>query len=298
MTALSGVDIAWARPTVAQIKATGAHWVARYFSNDPSKNLHANEVAGYPAAGLGIVVVWETTTGRAQAGHAAGVADGQAAETQRKAVGLPSDMVLHFAVDEDTSWASVAPYFAGVATVIGQHRTGVYGGYTVIEGAAAAGYRYLWQTTAWSAGRWSSHATIRQTGGTTLAGGADWDTATMPDFGQYPRPTTPTPETDVPLTQADATLNANTLLALKKDDPTTTNDATKPLGNILWDTGMNAFQANNGVKAIQKQLAAGVPLSLGDDQVAAVADRLAGNTSFVTALAHAIGADLAARLQS
>lgn len=295
---LSGIDIAWDRPTVAQIKSTGARWVARYFSNDATKNLHADEVKAYPAAGIGVVVVWETTTGRARAGRAAGVADAQAAEVQRKAVGLPIGMILHFAVDEDTTWASVEPYFAGVASVIGQLRTGVYGGFKVIEGAAAAGYRYLWQTTAWSAGHWSAHATIRQTGGTTLAGGADWDTAMVPDFGQYPRPTAPTPETDVPLTQADATLNANVLLAQQKDDPTTTNDAKKPLGNILWDTGMNAFQANNGVKAIQKQLASGVPLTLSDDQVAAIADRLAANPTFVTALAHAIGGDLAARMQS
>lgn len=186
-----GIDVAWARPTVAQIKGTGARWVARYFSKDSSKNLHPGEVASYKAAGLGIVVVWETTAGRARAGHAAGVADAQAAEAQRKAVGLPADMPLHFAVDTDTDWAHVTAYFDGAASVLGRARTGVYGGFKVIEGAAAAGYRYLWQTVAWSGGHWSSHATIRQTGSTTLAGGADRDTALTPDFGQYPRPSAP-----------------------------------------------------------------------------------------------------------
>lgn len=186
-----GIDVAWARPTVAQIKASGAHWVARYFSKDSSKNLHASEVAAYPTAGLGIVVVWETTAGRARAGHAAGVADAQAADAQRKAVGLPADMPLHFAVDTDTDWAHVAAYFAGAASVLGRARVGVYGGFKVIEGAAAAGHKYLWQTVAWSGGRWSTHATIRQTGSTTLAGGADRDTAMTPDFGQYPRPSAP-----------------------------------------------------------------------------------------------------------
>ncbi|NUR03056.1 MAG: DUF1906 domain-containing protein [Streptomyces sp.] len=198
---LTGVDIAWDRPTVAAIQKVGAHFVARYLSTDPNKNITAAEVTAYRGAGIGTVVVWETTTGRATAGRAAGVADAQAAEVERKAVGLPSDMPIHFAVDEDTTWSSVAAYMSGAASVLGQQRVGVYGGYKVIEGAAAAGYRYLWQTVAWSGGLWSTHATIRQTGGTTLNGGADWDTAETPDFGQYPRPTTPQ-EIDMDATQA------------------------------------------------------------------------------------------------
>jgi hypothetical protein len=196
-----GVDIAWARPSVAQIQGTGARFVARYLSTDPSKNLTAAEVTAYRAAGLGTVVVWETTTGRARAGMAAGQADARAAEAQRKTVGLPGDMPIHFAVDEDTTWSSVAPYMAGAVSVLGQARVGVYGGYQVIEGAAGAGFRFLWQTTAWSGGRWSSHATIRQTGGTTLGGDADWDTAMTADYGQYPRPTA-APEEDMTPDQA------------------------------------------------------------------------------------------------
>jgi hypothetical protein len=192
-----GVDIAWARPTVAAILATGAHWVARYLSTDSSKNLTAAEVREYAAAGLGTVVVWETTAGRATAGYAAGAADARAADAQRKGDGLPAGMPIHFAVDEDTNWASVAQYFAGAASVLGQARVGVYGGMAVIDGAYAAGFRLLWQTTAWSGGRWSSHATIRQTGGTVLGGSADVDVAEATDFGEYPRPTitTPTPPT-------------------------------------------------------------------------------------------------------
>jgi hypothetical protein len=196
---VTGVDIAWARPSVAQIKGVGAHWVARYLSADTSKNITAAEVRDYRAAGLGTVVVWETSAGRATAGYAAGQADARAAEVERKAVGLPADMPIHLAVDEDTSWSSVAPYFSGAASVIGQARVGVYGGFKVIEGAAAARYHYLWQTVAWSGGRWSGHATIRQSGGTTLAGGADWDQAETPDFGQYPRPVAP-PKPPPPVT--------------------------------------------------------------------------------------------------
>jgi hypothetical protein len=183
-----GIDIAWDTPTVAQILATGAHWVARYFSPDPTKNLTAAEVHDYPAAGLGIVVVWESTGTTPLNGHAAGVADAQAAQAQCVSVGLPADMPIYFAVDTDTTWPQVAPYFQGVMSELGVSRVGVYGGVQVIEGAHAAGIPFLWQTVAWSGGVWAPYATIQQPGGTTLSGGADYDTAEVPDFGQYPRP--------------------------------------------------------------------------------------------------------------
>jgi hypothetical protein len=210
---LTGIDVAWARPTVAEIKAAGAHWVARYFSTDDRKDLHASEVTAYHAAGLGIVTVWETTAGRALAGRAAGIADAKAAEAQRKAVGLPGTHVHHFAVDQDAAWASVVAYFDGVISVLGLARVGAYGGLRVIEGAHGHGIRYLWQTVAWSGGAWSAHATIRQPGGTTLHGGADWDTAMVPDFGQYPRPVAPPKPPKPPAPKPAPTLLEDDMLA-------------------------------------------------------------------------------------
>ncbi|MEY9877879.1 hypothetical protein ABH931_007403 [Streptacidiphilus sp. MAP12-33] len=190
----TGIDIAWDRPSIAEIKATGATWVARYFSPDTTKNLTAAEVTDYRAAGLGLVTVWEGAAARALDGRAAGIGDARAAWAQRAAVGLPDTTVVHFAVDTDTDWPSVAAYFEGAQSVLSAARTGVYGGLRVIEGAHAAGLRYLWQTVAWSGGVWSPYATIRQPGGTTLNGGADYDTAEAADFGQYPRPAPPSPK--------------------------------------------------------------------------------------------------------
>lgn len=288
---ISGIDIAWARPTVAQIKATGARFVCRYFSTDSDKNLTAAEVTSYAAAGLGTVTVWETTKGRATDGYAAGQADARAAEAQRRAVGLPGDHVHHFAVDEDTSWPSVAPYLAGAASVIGQGRTGVYGSYRVVEGAYAAGYRYLWQTSAWSHNQWSAHATIRQTGGTTLGGDADWDTAMTADYGQYPRPLSP--EDDMPITDSDA----KTLLNTQMDDPTKSGTATVPLRDVLWWTGAHAAQTAGAVKAIQTAVEQQPVPALSDEQVTAIADRLAANQQFINTLADAFSANVAARMQ-
>jgi hypothetical protein len=197
MRAEEGIDFAWYKPTVAQIRALGASWAAGYLSTDTSKNWTPALVAEYLAAGVGVVTVWETTTTRATAGWAAGVADARAADSERAALGLGADHPIYFAVDEDVPWSVVQAYFDGAASVIGLGRVGAYGGYRVVEGAYGHGIRYLWQTVAWSGGLWSVHADIRQPGGTLLAGQADIDYAEVPDFGQSPRPKPPAP-TPVP----------------------------------------------------------------------------------------------------
>lgn len=216
------IDIAWDRPTTAQIKALGVAGVIRYFSSDPTKNLTAAEVTDYHAAGLGVGTVFEDSATRALAGYAAGVADAQKAETQRRAVGLPADQVIHFAVDTDTTWTAVEAYFAGAHSVLGNtadglRRTGVYGGIKVVDGAAAAGYHYLWQTLAWSAGQLSSHATLYQNGRTQFAGQADVNQVLAADWGQYPRPVPPKPPAPQPTFLEDDMLAYLPLIAADTD---------------------------------------------------------------------------------
>lgn len=187
------IDIAWDRPTTAQIKATGAVGVLRYFSTDSTKNLTAAEVADYHANGLGVADVWETTETRATQGYQAGVDDANLAEGQRAADGLPAGAPIYFAVDTDTDWASVADYFRGTHDVLGNDaagipRSGVYGGLAVINGAHAAGFRRLWQTVAWSGGVRSPYAVLYQNGSTVLGGNADVNDILAADWGQYPSP--------------------------------------------------------------------------------------------------------------
>jgi hypothetical protein len=187
------IDIAWDRPTIPQIQATGAIGVIRYASSDPTKNLTAAEVTAYHAAGLATGLVWEDGTTRATQGRQAGIDDAHAADAQRAAYGLPADQPVYFAVDEDTDWTSVAAYFAGADSVLGTNaaglrRTGAYGGILVIDGAAAAGFHYLWQTLAWSGGQRSVHATLYQNGSTVLGGQADINDVLAADWGQYPNP--------------------------------------------------------------------------------------------------------------
>lgn len=238
---IKGVDIAWSRPTTTQIKAAGAQFVARYLSPDSTKNITKSEVADYKANGLGVVVVWESSANRMLGGYAAGQADAQAAEVQRAAVGLPSDMPIYFACDFDaqgTQYHTINEYLRGVNDAIGLNRTGVYGGYYVLENvfSAPARAQYGWQTVAWSNGNWSTHANIRQDGSTTLSGGADWDTAETADYGQYPRPQAPTPA-PVPV----ALLSADKVVQIAADE-------------VGYHEGKNASGAWDNVQKYSEQV--------------------------------------------
>ncbi|MEV7770599.1 glycoside hydrolase domain-containing protein [Kitasatospora sp. NPDC086791] len=199
-----GVDYPWTHPSAASLQAAGASFAMRYLSTDASKNLSRAEANDLAAHGIWCGVVWETTTGRALAGQAAGAADARTAAAQAVACGMPADRPIYFAVDTDTNWTSVQPYFAGVASVLGAARTGVYGGLRVVQGAAASGLvAWYWQTSAWSGGVWDPRAHLQQGGGITI-GGVDCDrnTATTTDYGQWMPGRTPTlQEDDMPFTE-------------------------------------------------------------------------------------------------
>jgi hypothetical protein len=189
------VDYPWSHPAPSALQGAGVVGAMRYLSTDASKNLTRAEADALAAVGIWCGVVWETTAGRALAGYAAGVADAGAAAAQAAACGMPSSRPIYFAVDTDTDWASVQPYFQGIASVLGAARTGVYGGLAVIQGAAGSGLvAWYWQTSAWSGGVWDPHANLRQ-GGSITIGGVDCDrnTAVTADYGQWKPGITPTP---------------------------------------------------------------------------------------------------------
>ncbi|MEV7026173.1 glycoside hydrolase domain-containing protein, partial [Kitasatospora sp. NPDC093558] len=126
------------------------------------------------------------------------------AAAQAAACGKPADRPINFADDTDTSWADVEPYFAGVASVLGPARTGVYGGLHVVQGAAASGLvTFYWQTSAWSGGLWDPRAQLRQGGSITIGRvECDRNEATAADYGQWMPGRTPIlQEDDMPYTE-------------------------------------------------------------------------------------------------
>lgn len=160
MTVL-GVDYSFSRPSPALLHSKGFKAVGRYLGGSRDKDITRAEAAALHAHGLGIWIVFEGGASRSAQGYAAGVADARAALAQANSVGLPAGCPIFFAVDFNGSWAQVAAYFAGTRKVLGS-RTGPYGSYAITTAARSAGYRWTWQTCAWSGGRVDSRANIYQ----------------------------------------------------------------------------------------------------------------------------------------
>ena len=186
-----GVDYAWGRPGAAALKRAGARFVCRYLSHDPTKDLSAAEAAELAAAGIALVVVWETTARRALDGRGAGAVDARTAERAAAALGMPGDRPIYFAADWDATPGQqdeINAYLDGAASVIGRARVGLYGGYWPLSRALDAGRaRWGWQTYAWSGGRWDARAHIQQYSiDHRINGvGVDYNRAVKDDFGQW-----------------------------------------------------------------------------------------------------------------
>jgi hypothetical protein len=202
-----GVDYPWDHPAPSAMQAAGVGFALRYLSRDPSKNLSRAEADALAAAGIWVGVVWETTAGRALDGRAAGTADAQEALRQAQACGMPPSRPIYFAVDTDTTWSAVAPYFQGVRDVLPASQIGVYGGIKVVTGAADSGLvTWYWQASAWSYGRWEPRAHVRQLGYITIGGvQCDRNQSMTADYGQWMPGRTPDTEEDplMAFTEAD-----------------------------------------------------------------------------------------------
>src|SRR5260370_10607665 len=124
-------------PHLADMKAAGVAFVCRYLSfvNNltQGKLLTAAEAKGLSAAGISLVSNYEWYANRPLEGAASGVQDAQIAANQHAACGGPPMRPIYFSVDIDVDGAQVLDYFKGVASVIGESRTGAYGSYRVLQ---------------------------------------------------------------------------------------------------------------------------------------------------------------------
>jgi hypothetical protein len=139
-------------------------------------------------------------------GYDGGVADGETALRLHDAAGGPQSAPIFFSIDEDIdadTWKTVAvQWLRGVNSVLGAERTGVYGHAGVCAWAAAAnvighsttpGYRWAWQTRAWSNGERAPAAVLYQRiivtasdPGVSLGGThVDENDVLAADFGQW-----------------------------------------------------------------------------------------------------------------
>jgi MYXO-CTERM domain-containing protein len=196
ITPIYGVDYSWYRPAPSSLVADGYQFVCRYSSNDTTgKNLSASEAQSLEAAGLDIVLNWEDGAENSLSGYNQGVTDATTANQEGAADGQPSTRPIYFSVDFDadsSQLATIQAYFQGVASVIGLSRTGVYGGYYIVNALFNAGtVTWAWQTYAWSSGQWDSRAQLRQIQNGLAGGEMDEDEAMVADYGQWGPGTAP-----------------------------------------------------------------------------------------------------------
>jgi len=158
----------------AALKAAGIAVVFRYLSNPGwPKNLTKTEAAELLAAGIPIVLNYETTADFMLGGYSAGQACARSARAQATALGAPATTRIYYSADFDVTAAQipiVMAFLQGAASVDGAAEVDEYGGLRLAQAAAAAGMR-PWQTVAWSGGVWDPHDVARQTGVQRTVGG-------------------------------------------------------------------------------------------------------------------------------
>ncbi|MEZ0364819.1 DUF1906 domain-containing protein [Mycobacterium sp. pUA109] len=165
------------------------------------------------AAGLQIVSCyqygkpgWPRSPSDFTRGYDGGVADAHTALRNHTAAGGPPAAPIFFSVDEDidsNTWKTVAAqWFRGINSVLGAERTGIYGGVRqcawaisdgVIGHSTSPGYRWAWQTRAWSGDEREPAAVLYQREVVTASDPGleidgvhvDVDDVLAADFGQW-----------------------------------------------------------------------------------------------------------------
>ncbi|MCV7193369.1 DUF1906 domain-containing protein [Mycolicibacterium brumae] len=186
-TGFTVIDFAAKQIPAADIKAAGHAGVINYVSTSrPGSNFGAKPITRPYAQSLfdaGLVIVSNFQYGKPGGtapsdftrGYNGGVADAKTAWQLHTAAGGGQTAPIYFSVDDDidrATWNNLAlPWFQGINSVIGEMRTGVYGGYDVCQWAAESGvignssvpgYKWAWQTRSWSGGRIHPAAVLYQ----------------------------------------------------------------------------------------------------------------------------------------
>lgn len=184
----NAADYSFDRPRIAKLVAAGIKLVARYLSNTAAKNLTAREAAALHKAGIGVLLNWESSSGRPLGGAPNGRQDGKAAAALAERIGAPHGLTIYFSCDVDTDsqhWPLIAAYYAAAGEALhGRYQVGVYGEADLIDYLHRQGVvTSEWQTYAWSNGELSANADLFQyLNGQELGGGAvDFDRIIHPD---------------------------------------------------------------------------------------------------------------------
>lgn len=180
--------------------AVGSSVALRYLSRYTAKVPGAREVADYRNGGIHLVFVFEDGAKNALMGRSQGVSDATFARAQARALGMPINRPIYFAVDFDTAGnpSVTDAYFDGVAEVLGRTMCGPYGSAEVCAHHLNRGFGFAWQTYAWSRNFFDGRCQVYQySNGHTVGGvGVDFNHIYYEDFGQIDFHFVPPPPPD------------------------------------------------------------------------------------------------------
>jgi hypothetical protein len=234
----------------AALKAAGCSVVFRYLSQPGwPKNLELAESRELLAAGIPIVLNYETTATFMRGGYAAGIAAARSARAQANALGAPAAARIYYSADFDMTAAEtsiVMAFLRGAASVDGAAEVDAYGGLRLARAAEAAGMR-PWQTVAWSGGVWDPQDVARQTGEQRTVGGVQVDVNEIIDLaalGAWGGPTTG----DI-VTPEDIQAIAAAVYAYGKEDVNLPTGVMHnvPLGNLAHGAWVSVNDPNGPV---------------------------------------------------
>jgi hypothetical protein len=187
----TGLDYAFApHPPVEKLKSAGISFVCRYLTGE-GKALTELEARDLSNHGLDIVALYEENGREVLGGYNAGVARAHSAMQALDRLKPKGQPPVIFTADFDPAeggLSKVSEFIRGAVHTIGWYRVGIYGGFDLIQHLHAENRcKFYMQTYAWSRGKWSQAAQLRQVINGVKMFGADTDVdkAMSADFGQF-----------------------------------------------------------------------------------------------------------------
>lgn len=158
-----GLDYSYYRPGGAAIAAAGYKFAMRYLSYEPNKNISLPELQDLHAHGIAVGFVWETNGVSILGGAGTGAVEGKAAAAELAGLGVPKDVPIFVAFDQDdrtpayAGWQGTIHAYLSAFALASGHFAIPYGSNRVIDF-----FQSGWQTEAWSEGVISKYAALYQ----------------------------------------------------------------------------------------------------------------------------------------
>lgn len=192
------IDYSWWRPALADLKAAGIVSVCRYLAPLPNgKVIDKAEYGALRAAGIGVVLNWESSGTSYTGGYAAGKAEGAEARRQARALGHPDSRPIIQSVDIGVEPSqALIDYQRGFNDGGGCGRQGFYGDGACADMLFGAGLiSVYWQANArgWPGSSVDDPraALVQRTSHSFAhlpANQYDESDIKLPDYGQQPAP--------------------------------------------------------------------------------------------------------------